>query len=651
MKLYIKLFIVIIGIIPNLKSQTDPFTMVERMGRGINLGNTFSAPVEGNWAPEVYEQYFIDVKAAGFNNVRIPMDFYGSRTSGSTSNYSSDAGTLSSYNGSTSDYVVDEEYLDRIEQVVDWSLNQDLITIIDFHGAQLKSEFLYTFSDENTEYTHPTSAKRAADKDKFKAIWLAISNRFKNHSENLLFEIVNEPYFEISASEMDELNLMIISAIRGTAHNNANRNIVITGGGENSQNAPQQIGDDVIDSDQYLIASFHYYKPFSFTSSSSAEHNDFDWGTDTDKNTVSNHFDSVKTWSNSKNIPVTLGEFSADNENGLNYETGNYGAYGGPLNSARVEYHRYIAEQAINRGFSFSAWDAGNKSTKTIHLRTDNPSTDNEINGTWVTDVRDALLSSGVWPLCYGSTENILIINPDFECGYDNYWSFNVYGNNAAATYHDATVESHSGDSGAKVIVSSADTYNKVILSNVLYQQDLTDKKITVKAYAKSLSESGQSFKIRVKAVVSGSNSFVPSPAFSLDDEYPDTPFEFEYITEDNTSSIQIQVLLGNHEGTYFLDDFETSIEDTGILSNTTATLSEQEVNLYPNPASDLLYINAKNTSKISVSIYDILGVKILKKDIDNNESVDISSLENAVYFALIESDNFTKTITFIKKD
>ena len=114
---------------------------------------------------------------------------------------------------------------------------------------------------------------------------------------------------------------------------------------------------------------------------------------------------------------------------------------------------------------------------------------------------------------------------------------------------------------------------------------------------------------------------------------------------------IQIQVLLGNHEGTYFLDDFETSIEDTGILSNTTATLSKQEVNLYPNPASDLLYINAKNTSKISVSIYDILGVKILKKDIDNNESVDISSLENAVYFALIESDNFTKTITFIKKD
>ncbi len=31
------------------------------MGRGLNLGNVFSAPVEGNWAGEVTEQYFIDV--------------------------------------------------------------------------------------------------------------------------------------------------------------------------------------------------------------------------------------------------------------------------------------------------------------------------------------------------------------------------------------------------------------------------------------------------------------------------------------------------------------------------------------------------------------------------------------------------------------
>ena len=179
----------------DIKGQTDPYTMVEKMDRGLNLGNTLSAPIEGNWAPEIYEQYFVDIKNAGFMNVRIPMDFYGIRTTGTTTQYSDAANTSNDYNGTIDDYVVDQVYLNRIEEVVNWSLNQGLVTIIDFHGAQLKSQFLYTFSDSNTQYTHPTSAKRAADLDKFNSIWNQISNRFKTFSENLLFEIVNEPYF------------------------------------------------------------------------------------------------------------------------------------------------------------------------------------------------------------------------------------------------------------------------------------------------------------------------------------------------------------------------------------------------------------------------------------------------------------------------
>ncbi|CAI8418939.1 MAG: Endoglucanase H [Flavobacterium sp. SCGC AAA160-P02] len=649
MKFYSTFFLIFIGLLPTLSSQTDSYTMVERMGRGINLGNTFSAPVEGNWAPVVYEQYFIDIKEAGFTNVRIPMDFYGNRTSGSTSSYSSAAGTSSSYTGNTSDYVVDEQYLDRIEEVINWSLNQDLVTIIDFHGSELKSQFLYTFSNSNSQYTDPTSAKRAADLDKFKAIWLAIANRFKNYSDNLLFEIVNEPYFEVNATEMDALNSMIIAAIRSTGDNNTMRNIIITGGGETSQNAPQQIGDDIISSDDYLIASFHYYKPFGFTSSSSANYNDFEWGTASDKNTLDNHFDSVKDWSNYKNIPVTLGEFSADNENGLNYNTGVYGENGGPYNASRIEYHRYIAEQSINRGFSFSAWDAGNKSTKTIHLRTDNPTTNNVIEGTWVTEVRDALLSSGSWPLCYGSTENILILNPDFECGFNSYWSFNVQGN-AEASYSDATTNSRSGNSGAKIIVTTPEVFNKVILSNVVYQQDLTDKKVTIKTYAKSLAESGQSFKIRVKAVVNGTNSYVPSPEFILNNEYPTTPFEFQYTIPDNTESIQIQVLLGNDEGTYFLDDFETVIEDAGTLSSIIEPLEENEITVYPNPTSDLLYVKTKSTSKILVTIYDFLGKRISEHEIYNSHPIHLSSLENGFYIAVLKNEETIKSVKIIKQ-
>jgi len=113
--------------------------MIEKMGRGINLGNVLSAPVEGNWAPAVEQQYFLDVANAGFTCVRLPMDFFGSRTSGSTSVYSKDAGTASLYTGDVSDYNVSSAYLDRVEQIVDWALNAGLITIIDLHGSTLKN--------------------------------------------------------------------------------------------------------------------------------------------------------------------------------------------------------------------------------------------------------------------------------------------------------------------------------------------------------------------------------------------------------------------------------------------------------------------------------------------------------------------------------
>ena len=65
-----------------LFAQKTGAEMVEDMGRGINLGNVLSAPAEGDWAVAVTEQYFIDIKNAGFTNVRIPVDFFGTRTSG-----------------------------------------------------------------------------------------------------------------------------------------------------------------------------------------------------------------------------------------------------------------------------------------------------------------------------------------------------------------------------------------------------------------------------------------------------------------------------------------------------------------------------------------------------------------------------------------
>ena len=178
-------------------AQSSPNEMITKMGRGINLGNVLSAPVEGNWSGAATEQYFIDVAEAGFKNVRVPIDFYGYRTQGDTTTYSSQENTV--FNGSRSDFNVNPTYLNRIEEVIGWGLEQGLIIVLDFHGANLKEEFIYTFDSGKSEYTHPSSAKRLADVEKFYSIWEQIAERFKDYNDNLIFEVINEPYFHISA--------------------------------------------------------------------------------------------------------------------------------------------------------------------------------------------------------------------------------------------------------------------------------------------------------------------------------------------------------------------------------------------------------------------------------------------------------------------
>jgi len=635
MKKHILLFLFILNFV-ELTAQVNPYEVVQNMGRGINLGNTLSAPVEGNWAAVVYEQYFIDVKNEGFSNVRIPVDFYGSRTSGSTASFSATAGTAATYNGSLTDFNVSQSYMDRLQTLVDWSLDNDLYTVIDFHGAELKSEFLTTFNAESSNYCAPTSAKRSADLMKFQSIWNAIAMRFIDYPESLIFEVVNEPYFELSAQEMDALNALIISTIRATGGNNSTRSIIITGGTLTSYQAPTAIGTDIIQSDDYLIASFHYYNPFNFTSSSSANSSVFNWGSAAEKSTLINHFNSIKTWSETNNIPVTLGEFGADNANGINYVTGLQGAYGGPVNAARVEYHRFVAEQAINRGFSFSAWCSGNKSNKTIHLRTDNPSTLNAVSGVWVTDVKDALLESGSWPVCYGDNSEAIIRNPDFECGYSDQWNFAVQGAIAVASYLDAQSDSFAGNAGGKVVVSSPHTYNKVLLTNGVYTSDLTGKRLTIQAYVKALGAQ-QSIKIRIKSTTNGSVVYTPSEAIALSNGSLEGAtyelVEFIYEVPDATSSVQVQLLFGEFEGTYLIDNFSVAIEDATL--GLEALKLEQSITLFPNPSNNSVSISTELTIS-SVKIVNSLGQ--LMHQLNNTQNIDLHAYAKGTYFLQIET-------------
>ena len=646
----------------NVLAQSTSFEIVEEMGRGINLGNVLSAPTEGNWAFSVYEEYFDQVKDEGFSNVRIPVDFFGGtflnadytvngseRTLSSLSNcddnscFSELAGTQNQYDGSPDDYYVNPLYLDRLQQIVDWSMSKGLVTIIDFHGAKLKENFLYTFDQSDINgvnyYSDPTSAKRIADLNKFKAIWRDIAERFKDYPETLLFEVFNEPYFWLSANEISTISSDIINIVRSSGSNNESRKIIITGGDTNSWEVIFQIPNDLINSDPNLIATFHYYQPMSFTSSMQENNNNFNLSQNA-KNQITQRFSQINSWSTTNNIPVYLGEFGADNENGINYWIGgSNGAFGGPNPADRIEYHRHIAEQAISNNFSFSAWCAGNKSTKTISLRTDNPESENIIAGNWVEEVKDALLGIG----CY-SSEDVLIQNPDFECGINNGWDLSTF-SGAQANFSETETESYEGKSArieVTELASSNSGFNKVILNNQEYDQDLSGKTINIKFNAKSNSDNNESISIKIRLKLGSSgNNYIVSDELTLSSEY--NLYEFEFDINETYDAHKLQVLCGNAIGEYFFDNFETIINDQSF-SNYDEIL--HDVVFFPIPFENNLYFNSNQN--LDVSIYGIDGklISILKLQSETGK-VNLDFLEKGVYILkyFVEGVNYYKRI------
>ena len=55
-------------------------------------------------------------------------------------------------------------------------------------------------------------------------------------------------------------------------------NVIITGGTKTSYEAITTIDPQILSSDNYLISTFHYYRPFSFTKSSDYRYNVNSWG-------------------------------------------------------------------------------------------------------------------------------------------------------------------------------------------------------------------------------------------------------------------------------------------------------------------------------------------------------------------------------------
>jgi hypothetical protein len=71
----------------------------------------------------------------------------------------------------------------------------------------------------------------------------------------------------------------------------------------------------------------------------------------------------------------------------------------------------------------------------------------------------------------------------------------------------------------------------------------------------------------------------------------------------------------------------------------------ENEIQIYPNPASNLLVVDVQKTKGLIV-IKDIIGNIVMSKNIDNSKMrLDLSQLNNGVYFVCINNQTLKKIV------
>ncbi|MDA9317137.1 choice-of-anchor J domain-containing protein, partial [Polaribacter sp.] len=84
--------------------------------------------------------------------------------------------------------------------------------------------------------------------------------------------------------------------------------------------------------------------------------------------------------------------------------------------------------------------------------------------------------------------------------------------------------------------------------------------------------------------------------------------------------------------------------ETAGVEDESLVTL-----NMYPNPANDVLNISAQNTIN-TVEIYNVLGQKVISMQVENTSAeINVSNLNAGIYLIKYEINNSTSTKKFVK--
>lgn len=300
--------------------------LVKELKIGWNLGNTLDATgggallnTEMSWGnPATKEDMFIAVKEAGFNIIRIPVSW-------------------GNHLGPEPDYTIHTVWLDRVNEVVDYAIENDLFVILNMHHEEWHFP-----SYDNLDKAEAILTK----------VWSQIAERFKDYDEHLIFEGMNEPRMKGTPQEwtggnseardvINRLNRSFVDTIRNSEGNNPYRHLMIPTYAASSD--PKTWKDFIIPEDDKIIVSIHAYTPYHFALN---KHGTADWSPDNvnDTKDIDSLMNNLYDFFISKGYPVILGEFGAmDKDN----------------QEARVLWAEYYIRKATEKGIPCIWWDNG----------------------------------------------------------------------------------------------------------------------------------------------------------------------------------------------------------------------------------------------------------------------------------------------------
>lgn len=193
-----------------------------KFSRGVNLSNWFqtSGPKQIQFT-KYSKKDFENIKNLGCNVIRLPINLF-HMTNGQP------------------EYVVDSLFLGFLDEAVNWAEDLEIYLILDNHS------------------TDDIASKNPNLESLLIKVWKQLSERYKNRSEYIIYEIMNEPN-GITTQTWGNIQQKAIDSIRisDTTHT-----IIV---GPSNYNSFNDLAQLPVYSDKKLIYTFHFYEPFIFT--------------------------------------------------------------------------------------------------------------------------------------------------------------------------------------------------------------------------------------------------------------------------------------------------------------------------------------------------------------------------------------------------